>query len=185
MPCPSVGVDNRAAMQALATEVIAIGHRQIATISAPPAQNDHTRECIEGIHAAMFIAGLDPAMLRVIETPYSIGTGAAAFEALMQEWPTPTAVLCSNDVLAAGALGCARAMGIDVPGRVSITGFGDIDLAQTTFPALTTVHIPHREIGRAAATALLQMVDEGDIDKTIALPASLRWRATVGPPPMW
>ncbi|UXX82692.1 LacI family DNA-binding transcriptional regulator [Roseovarius pelagicus] len=185
LPCPSVGVDNRAAMQALATEVIAIGHRQIATISGPPAQNDHTRECIEGIHAAMFIAGLDPAMLRVIETPYSIGTGAAAFEALMQEWPTPTAVLCSNDVLAAGALGCARAMGIDVPGRVSITGFGDIDLAQTTFPALTTVHIPHREIGRAAATALLQMVDEGDIDKTIALPTSLRWRATVGPPPMW
>jgi len=184
-PCPSVGFDNRAAMHILAAEVIALGHRQIAAISGPTAQNDRTRGRIEGIRAAMFAAGLDPATLQVIETPYGMDTGAVAFEALMQGWPTPTAVLCGNDILAAGALSCARAMGIDVPGRVSITGFNDNDLAQVTLPALTTVHVPHREMGRTAAKVLMQMIEEGGPGETATLQTHLCWRASVGPPPVW
>jgi LacI family transcriptional regulator len=105
----------------------------------------------------MAAAGLDAGTLLVEETPYSISNGATAFARLMDAHPRPTAVLCGNDVLAAGAVTQARALGIDVPGDVSVTGFDDIELAAILTPALTTVHVPHREMGRRAAQMLLDM----------------------------
>jgi len=104
--------------------------------------------------------GLSPDTLQVIETTYGHDQGAEAFTALMTREDRPTAVLCVNDVLAVGAIGRARDMGISVPDEVSITGFDDMELAQITFPALTSVHVPHREMGRLAAHAIVQRVKD-------------------------
>ncbi|RMH49394.1 MAG: LacI family DNA-binding transcriptional regulator [Alphaproteobacteria bacterium] len=182
-PVPSVGFDNRATMQEMAGQVIAMGHRRLAAISAPTAANDRARARVEGIRAAMAAAGLDPAALDVVETPYGIDTGAAAFARLMSRQHPPTAVICGNDVLAAGALRAAHEMGIDVPGRVSVTGFDDIDLAEVVRPALTTVHVPHRKMGRAAAAALVAMIRGGPTPASTRLVAEIRLRASLAPPP--
>src|SRR6056297_823251 len=109
-PRPCVGFDNRDAMRAL-------GHRRLAYITADRQGNDRARARFEGVRDAMAAAGLDANALRIEETPYSIANGAAAFARLMQARPHPTAVLCGNDVLAAGALTQARADGIAVPGE--------------------------------------------------------------------
>jgi LacI family transcriptional regulator len=65
--------------------------------------------------------------------------------------------MCSNDALAVGAIMRARDMGISVPDDISITGFDDIDVAEIVTPSLTTVHVPHRHMGEAAATLLLNI----------------------------
>lgn len=180
---PSVGFDNRAAMRDLTQEVLKRGHRNLALISADVAMNDRARDRLEGIQDAMRAAGLDPAALHLIETPYGIDNGAAAFDRLMGMPDRPTVVLCGNDVLAVGALRRARELGLRVPDDVSITGFDDIELAQVVHPPLTTVHVPHREMGRRAARALVDMVHARPPVAPIDLGAEVKLRASLGTVP--
>lgn len=76
--------------------------------------------------------------------------------------PHKTLIISGNDVLAAGAMRAANRLGISVPDTLSITGFDDIELSEILVPALTTVHVPHREMGRLAAEALLVMSEKPD-----------------------
>lgn len=175
----SIGFDNKAAMQAMAESVLAMGHRRIGMISGIIKGNDRARKRIEGVQAALQGFGLDPAGLSPIEVPYSISEGEAAFETLMSRSPCPSAVLCGNDVLAAGALRGAKRLGFSVPEDVSITGFDDIELAQAVSPALTTVHVPHREMGRRAAEELVAMIQEKRRGNSLRLETTLVDRGSV------
>jgi LacI family transcriptional regulator len=179
----SIGFDNRRAMKTLANEVLALGHTRLGFITAARAGNDRARGRYEGVCDAMADHGLDPATLCVVETPYGIDTGAAAFERLMRSTTPPTAILCGNDVLAAGALKRAREMGVAVPGDVSITGFDDIELADIVTPGITTMHVPHREMGRCAAELLLALRNGERDGRSMELDATLRWRESLGPAP--
>ena len=183
-PRPSIGFDNRKAMRVLAERVIKDGHRHIAMISASQHGNDRARERVAGLREAMAAHGLDAEALPLIETRYSIEHGRQAFAKLMRRAPRPTAVVCGNDVLAVGALQMAREMGLHVPGDVSITGFDDIEIATLVEPALTTVHVPHRAMGRQAAQVLIEMLRSGaPLAQSIELQTDLRLRGTLGPPP--
>lgn len=179
----SVGFDNRKSMRELCEEVLRHGHRKIAVISGITDGNDRARHRLEGITDALRGAELDLDALRVIETNYGIESGAQAFETLMREADRPTAVICGNDVLGVGALGRAHAMGVDVPRQVSITGFDDIELAKVATPSLTTVHVPHRKMGRKAARALVEMVEKQSVITPIELTTSLKLRGSLGPVP--
>lgn len=178
---PSIGFDNRAAMFALAEEVLARGHRRIGVISGATAGNDRARQRVEGVRDALVSHDIDPAGLAIIETAYHIENGGDAFDALMGAPNPPTAVICGNDVLAAGAVARAREQGCDVPGDVSVTGFDDIELARIVHPALTTVHVPHRKMGRKAACALVDMVEKKQAGVSVKLDTSLRIRGSLGP----
>ena len=179
----SIGFDNRAAMHELATKVIGLGHSKIGVVSAEQANNDRARERVSGVRQAMRDAGIDPQSLELVETEYSIENGKAAFRNLMTTKCRPTAVICGNDVLAVGALQMAHEMGLSVPQDVSITGFDDIELARVANPALTTVHVPHREMGRRAAEILTSMVNGTTAHKSTRLDTDVRLRDTLGPPP--
>ena len=178
---PAVGFDNRRAMAELATRVLEMGHRNIAYISGIINGNDRARSRLAGLHDALAAHGMDPETLPVIERPYDIDAGADAFEALMQGATRPTAVMCGNDVLAAGALARARQMGLRVPQDVSITGFDDIELAKILHPPLTTVHVPHRLMGRTAAEFLISMVEGNSDLSTRELPVEIALRGSLAP----
>lgn len=180
-PLASVGFDNAAAMQEMTAKVIEMGHRDLAMISANTALNDRAKARHDGVLAAMQDAGLSARDLIFIETEYGIEEGARAFEQVMAADPRPTAVLCGNDVLAVGALRRARDMGIRVPEDVSITGFDDIELAQVVYPALTTVHVPHREMGRLAAKALVSCLNTGKPMEKVRLETKAVYRGTLAP----
>ena len=168
-------------MRALTLEVLNHGHREIAVISGYQMGNDRARQRVEGIMEALHSQNLDVDDVRVIETPYDIDRGAEAFDELMDMPDRPTAVICGNDVLAVGALSRARERGLKIPGDVSITGFDDIELARIVDPALTTVHVPHREMGRKAARELVDMVEGKGLGKSSRLAAELRLRESLGP----
>lgn len=175
-----VGFDNVAASSDLAERALALGHRRFAYVSAMRRGNDRARGRVEGARRALAARGIDA--LPVIETVYTIEAGGDAFEAAMDGSPRPTVVMCGNDVLAVGALLRARRMGLGVPGEVSITGFDDIELASVVEPRLTTVHVPHREMGRRAAELLLARVAGTSRHVRFRLETSIVEGASLGPP---
>ena len=156
-PVPSVGFDNAGAMTELVSHAIALGHRKAGVISGIQSGNDRARARVEGAQAALRAAGLEPAPL--VETTYGVAEGGAALDRLLEAAPDVTLVVCGNDVLAAGAIRRAASLGLSVPGDLSVTGFDDLGIAQLVDPALTTVRVPHRAMGQAAAERLLGMVD--------------------------
>ncbi|SLN24901.1 LacI family DNA-binding transcriptional regulator [Ruegeria meonggei] len=179
---PSIGFDNRAAMFELTNRVIGLGHKRIGMISGISAGNDRARLRVEGVRDAVAQNELAVSDLRIIETPYEIENGAAAFSNLMSKGTRPTAVLCGNDVLAVGAIRRAQEMGLRVPQDVSITGFDDIELARIATPALTTVHVPHRDMGRKAALELVGMVEKTADGTALRLPTTIVERQSLGRP---
>lgn len=182
-PQSSIGFDNRRAMSAMAQEVIRHGHQRIGVISAPQANNDRARDRVLGVKDAMVIGGLDPDAIDLVETSYGIESGKAAFRELMTRPKPPTVIICGNDVQAVGALHMAHEMDLRVPQDVSITGFDDMELSRVARPPLTTVHVPHREMGQQAARLLISMVEGADTGESIRLDTSLRLRETLGPAP--
>lgn len=178
---PAVGFDNQKSMRNLATEVIAKGHKRIGVISAETKTNDRARLRVDGIREATRAAGLDASSIPVVETHYGIEAGAAALEMLLTRAPDLTAVMCGNDVLAVGAIKKAREIGLDVPRDLSITGFDDIELANVVSPALTTVHVPHRDMGRKAATTLIGMMGSPHEGENIELEAKICLRQSLAP----
>ena len=156
-----VGFDNRQAARAMMERVLQYGHRNIAMIAGITQGNDRATDRVAGVRDA--VAGIPDADFTIVEMPYSLEAGGNAFAELMTRSNRPTAIVCGNDVLAAGAVLRAREIGLSVPDDVSITGFDDIDLATVVEPQLTTVHVPHRRMGAAAATRLIDLRD-GEAD---------------------
>jgi len=178
----SIGFNNREAMKNLAEAVISKGHRSIGVISAEQKSNDRASERVFGIYEAIKDAGLAPDALQLIETPYGIENGALAFHELMSRPEAPTVIMCGNDVLATGALRGAKKMGLRVPDDVSITGFDDIELASIADPELTTVHVPHRAMGKQAAQMLIDMVNGSLPVESFELKTWLCMRESLAPP---
>lgn len=158
-----VGFDNRSAAYLMARTVVERGHVHIAMIAGITEGNDRASDRVDGVLRALHEAGLPRGDVPVIEEVYSLGGGRRACARLLQRHPRPTAIICGNDVLAVGAIREAQSQGLQVPTDISITGFDDIELAEVVEPGLTTIHVPHRRMGKAAARALLAMRD-GDID---------------------
>ncbi|RLJ40959.1 LacI family transcriptional regulator [Litoreibacter meonggei] len=177
---PSIGFDNCAAMRELAKTVIEFGHRKIGVISGITQGNDRASQRLKGIEDAVANSLLDPKIMGIIETPYEIDNGGDAFEELMKNEDRPSVVMCGNDVLAVGALRRAQQMGLHVPRDVSITGFDDIELARIVMPSVTTVHVPHREMGQKAATQLVKMVENESTGVSTELQITLRIRDSLG-----
>ena len=120
--------------------------------------------------------------MTVVETPYGIQNGEDAFDQVLATAQRPSVVMCGNDVLAVGALRRATELGICVPDDLSITGFDDIELASIVTPNLTTVHVPHRAMGRKAAVELVKMVEQKTKGPSVELSTTLELRASLAPP---
>ena len=150
-------------------------------ISAPTEENDRARDRVNSVRMIMQSSGLDPRGLKLIETPYSIKNGQAAFESLMALDTPPTVAMCGNDVLAVGALKQAKEMALSVPHYISITGFDDIELASLAEPELTTIHVPHKAMGKIAAQMLGKMIDKQMVESH-ELSTGLRLRGTLAEP---
>jgi LacI family transcriptional regulator len=118
----------------------------------------------------------------VREGPYDIDAAGDALADLMDRPDPPTAVMCGSDVLAVGALARARELGLDVPGDVSITGFDDLDMARLAVPGLTTVRVPHREMGQRAAEVLIGMVEDGAVGPSVRLDTKIIERGSLAAP---
>jgi LacI family transcriptional regulator len=78
--------------------------------------------------------------------------------------PEFTAIAAANDLLALGCYDVFAERGVRCPEEISVVGFNDMPFADRFQPPLTTIHIPHYEIGRAAAQLMLERLQDGDSD---------------------
>ena len=176
-----IGFDNQAAAQTITRQVLELGHRNLGVIVGLTRNNDRARDRITGIEHAIADYGAQTAPLQVIEAEYTFQEGAKALDQLLANPTPPTAVICGNDVLAVGAVKRAKQLGLAVPEDLSITGFADIEVSELIDPELTTVHVPHREMGIAAAKSLIAMLKTQTPVESHLLKTRIINRQSLGP----
>ncbi len=108
-----------------------------------------------GFRERLARAGIHDVPEVIVSPPSSVATGKTALRQLTEQAPQLDAVFCGSDLLALGVLGEARRAGIDVPGKMAVCGFGDLEFAAATVPQLTTVRVDGSLIGVSAARSLL------------------------------
>ncbi|MGH1489186.1 MAG: LacI family DNA-binding transcriptional regulator [Acidimicrobiales bacterium] len=109
--------------------------------------------------------------------------GISAAEQLLSGANRPTALFCYNDRMAAGAAIAARRLGLSVPRDLSIVGFDNqVLVAEAVDPGLTTVQLPHYEMGRWAMEQVFGLLDEGTGSLGKRMPCPLVERQSVAPP---
>ena len=123
---------------------------------------------------------MDPATLPVEDADYTFEGGYAAMQRLMARQEVGhLAVFCANDMMALGALLAAREAGRNCPGEVSILGFDGIPGGAFSWPGLTTIEKPARELGRRAAQALFDEIDGRPTGGRTYLPCRLIERGSL------
>ena len=180
---PSVVPDEVGGALAAVTELLRHGHRRIGfvtNIDDIPA----TRGRAEGYRRALRQAGVDYDPDLVVADEGSPHGGYLAAISLLDRPNRPTALFCFNDRMAMGAYQASTALSLRVPSDVSIVGFDNQEvIADGLRPGLTTMALPHYEMGAWAVQTLLARLHEPNIDVEHAvLPCPLIRRASVDLP---
>ena len=181
----TVQVDYQHGIRQAVQHLAALGHTRIAFVSGPA----HLKTAIrrkQAFHACMEEIDLETPPEILIDGDNSMAAGAHAVSALMSLSDRPTAVFCSNDLTAIGAIGKAFELSVNIPKDLSVVGFDDIPSARCMTPPLTTVQMPQNQIASIAFRALLDFAEpafRGDSRaiQTIAPNLVLRSSTTLAP----
>ncbi len=184
-PHPGIGFDNFEAASRMTDYLLGLGHRRFAMIAGITRDNDRAAARLAGVRHVLAARGIVLESRNVIETPYGVTEGRDAFHTLLGGRPDgrPTAVICGNDLQAFGALFEAAAMGLDVPGALSITGFDDSVMSGHIPPGLTTMHVPTAEMGQLAADYLVNCIEGRPVRAKTRVEVRLVVRGSSGPAP--
>jgi len=119
-----------------------------------------------------------------VASALNVNAGEQSTDAFLRSGkPLPTAIVASNDLLALGALRSLRHHGLDCPSDVSVVGYNDMPFAEDFSPPLTTVRVPHLDLGSEAARLIMEAIStEHQIPLTVTLPVSLIVRDSTAPP---
>ena len=181
---PAIGIDNARATREITERLVALGHRKFAIVANTALPNDRSQARLEGMVSALGDRRIPIAPNSIVEvTLPTIANGRRAFATLLAADPRLTAILCTTDALAVGALAEARHRGIRVPGDLSVVGFDDVEIAAQVDPPLTTVNVPAAEISRLAADLLVSAIAGNAIPMTTRLAARLIVRESTGRAP--
>ncbi|WP_227869957.1 LacI family DNA-binding transcriptional regulator [Streptomyces otsuchiensis] len=176
----TVNPDIADGMRQVTGHLLELGHRTFGHIAASVdtwtfhARARVLREELAAAGTARLVAAEAAAL--------SVREGMLAAERALRADPRPTALVCDDDVLAAGACKAARRMGLRVPEDVSVTGIDDLVLAGAVEPELTTVRLPAEEMGAAGLGSLLTVL-RGERAGNTLLPVELLTRGSTAPPP--
>lgn len=174
-----VNLDMADGMRQVTEHLLALGHRRFVHLAA--AVDSWTFDVrARALAGALGGAG---AVVRTVTSALEVGAAReAAAHALTGAGPRPTALVCDDDILAAGACKAVRRLGLRVPEDVSVTGFDDLTLAGAVEPELTTVRLPAEQVGERGMAALLAVLD-GREPAGGDLPVALVVRGSTAPPP--
>ncbi|MFH0134309.1 LacI family DNA-binding transcriptional regulator [Variovorax sp. VaC1] len=172
---PCVSVDSEGAVADAVTRLVLLGHRRIAMVSGTLAASDRAQQRYRGYLKGMADAGLDAPPL--IEVPFVETAVDALSHQLQATRNRPTALICSNDLLAIRSIRAAHLSGLHVPDDLSVVGFDGIALGEDLTPALTTIAQPNSDIGRHSVELLIQAMAGGttlQADASLLLPHAFR-----------
>ncbi|MFJ4370267.1 LacI family DNA-binding transcriptional regulator [Streptomyces chartreusis] len=175
----TVNLDIADGVRQVTEHLLGLGHRRFLHLAADIAS--WTFE-VRAHELATRLAGTPGTSLRTVRAPIAIDAARTAAEtALAAQGPRPTAIICDDDKLAAGAYKAVRRLGLRIPDDISVTGLDDLALATAIDPELTTVRLDAELFGERGMQALLAVLEgrepeEGDI------PVQLVVRGSTAPP---
>jgi LacI family transcriptional regulator len=156
LPVSILYLDMAGAARTAVEYLIEKGHRQVAHVCGI-AGTPHTLARIEGYQQALAQHGLG-ALEQIAPGDFSVESGYSAMQSLLAGGMPPTAVFCSNDLMAVGAIHAIIDAGLRVPQDIAVVGFDNIDAATMIRPQLTTIDPFKTQVGKRAAELLIQRI---------------------------
>lgn len=181
---PSVEVDDAAGIRLAVGHLYDLGHREFGFIGTPDLPGVSAR--FETLKDELAARGLIFRPERAVFTPNYRNGAIEATKGLLEANREMTAIVCSSDNLALGALSAIAMKGLKVPTDISVMGFDDIAEATLSYPTLTTIRQPLRQMAEAALQELQRQIGgaaEGDPPRAIFQP-DLQIRQSTGVPPL-
>lgn len=179
---PAVRIDSFRAVADMTRYIVGLGHKRIALIGGE-GRSPSTEERVEAFAHAMAEAGLTSPADYVVCGDLTIEGARRVTHELLSLATPPTAIICSTDEMAIGAMAEARAMGLVVPRDLSVVGFDDIRYADVANPPLTTISQPARIIGEQSFNLLWRLLNDPAADvRSPVVPHRLVIRDSAGPP---
>lgn len=178
----AIKVDYSHGIQQAVQHLAILGHRRIGFISGPRSLSS-AQFRLEAFRQSILSIGIKPTNEMIVEGNHTIESGQGGFLKFQRLNSPPTAILCSNDMMAIGVMHAAFDAGLSIPHDLSVIGFDDISLSRHLLPPLTTVRMSCHEIGARAVDCLYRLVGgqtAGPID--IPILTSLVVRQSTGSP---
>jgi len=179
-----VRVDYVSGVSQAMQHLFGLGHERVAFISGPLSLSsarmraDAFLDCVQEHRP-----GMNP---HLEEGDHRVEGGHRAMQRILQSAERPTAILASNDLTAIGAMGAIHEEGLRIPEDISVVGFDNIELSAYTQPALTTMHVPRRELAATAFRALFrgsEDMDNARRKREHVIQPTLLIRKSTGPAP--
>lgn len=164
---PCVSINNVEAAFEVIDTLYRYGHRSIAIITGPVGDLTVNRDRLLGCRLAAKGKGLVLDEDLIIEGDYSFDSGYEAAKSILEHRTRPTAVFAFGDMMALGAIRCFEEAGLKIPEDISIIGFDGTELTRCLYPELATVRQPSLEIGREAASLLIEILSKEDAEIVI------------------
>ena len=179
----SVATNDREVCAEMTRYLASLGHQKIAFIAG---HLDHkaVHNRYLGYQDGLQQSGLSFSDAFVARGDNSYGSGEACAVELLGRKQPPSAIFAANDDMAAGVIGTANRLGIDVPGALSVAGFDDTSLARHIYPTLTTIRQPLAAMAERAALALIgRPSKDSPLQGVEIVPSTLQIRESTGPAP--
>ncbi len=173
---PTIRTDHAAAERAAFDYLFGLGHRRLARVSGP-ADLLHTGARTTALLEECRAAGAE---LILLEGDYSDQAGAELTRRLLALPQPPTAILYDNDVMAVAGLRTAQALGVAVPGRLSLIAWDDSTLCRLSAPPMTTMSVDVHDYGVRVARSIFEILDGTPVTERWSPPARLVPRGTTG-----
>ncbi|MFI6394483.1 LacI family DNA-binding transcriptional regulator [Nonomuraea sp. NPDC050547] len=179
---PCVTADDAAGVSAAVAHLAGLGHTRIAHLAGPQTTSTGTARAKAFRHAVRDLGLSDEPGLVVECAQWGEEAGASAARSLLDARTDVTAVVAGNDLIALGCYDVFGERGIDCPGDISVVGFNDMPFLDKLRPPLTTVHVPHHDVGVEAARMLLEGIEDPERPaRSLLLPVSLVVRGSTAP----
>lgn len=161
----SITVDDYGGSRQAVNHLISKGHRKIGILSGTFTQNIFTNRYNAYI-STLKEHDIDPDYRFIKTIEPTIADAFQTTKAILTFEDRPTALFCTNDIIAAGAIKAIMHAGLRVPQDIAVIGFDDSDLCTLLTPELTSVHVDKEKMGKACANAILSLIDGKPLSQT-------------------
>ncbi len=177
---PFVTPDDAAGVTSAVEHLVGLGHRRILHLAGPRTTSTGVARA-RAYQAALAAHGLPEHVVECAK--WTESSGAQALRAAFESEVDFTAVVAGNDLIALGCYDVLRERGLSCPADVSVVGFNNMPYVDKLHPPLTTVAVPHHDIGEEAARMLLEVIGDPDrLIRSVLLPPRLVVRESTGAP---
>jgi LacI family transcriptional regulator len=180
---PSITPDDAAGVALAVRHLADLGHRRVAHVAGPADTSTGVTRA-RSFRAAVHDLGLDEDPALITSVPqWSEAAGADGLRRLLDADLGFTAIVAGNDLIALGCYDVFSERGISCPEDMSVVGFNDMPFLDKLKPPLTSIAIPHQQIGAGASRLLLDAIAEPHRPaRSVLLPLTLVVRGSTGPP---